>query len=81
PMKSTIMTQEQYKGLPETEIRTQIEDICTRIIQTFADEMIPDHPAFLMSHITATDATLAGTERAAVIGHDPTILTSVLANP
>jgi len=81
PMKSTIMTQEQYKGLSETEIRTQIEDICTRIIQTFADEMIPDHPAFLMSHITATDATLAGTERAAVIGHDPTILTSVLANP
>ena len=81
PTKSTLMTQEQYKGLSETEVRTKIEDICTQIIQTFAEEMTPEYPAFLMSHITATDAKLAGTERAAVIGHDPTILTSALANP
>jgi exonuclease SbcD len=43
--------------------------------------MDPRLPAFLLAHITATDAKLAGTERSAVIGHDPTILTSVLANP
>lgn len=81
PTKSTLMTQEEYKGLSEDDVRMKIEDICTQIIQSFAEEMTDDAPAFLMSHITATDARLAGTERAAVIGHDPTILTSVLANP
>ena len=81
PTKSTLLTKDQYKDLPETEIRRQIEDICTEIIQAFADDADPALPSFLMAHIAATDAKLSGTERSAVIGHDPTILTSVLANP
>jgi exonuclease SbcD len=66
--------------MSESEVREKIEEICTGIIETFADEIDPELPAFMMAHITATDARLAGTERPAVIGHDPTILTSVLAN-
>ncbi|MBM3261818.1 MAG: exonuclease SbcCD subunit D [candidate division Zixibacteria bacterium] len=81
PTKSNLLTKEQYKNLPETEVRVLIEDLCSRIIQSFADEMDPLLPSFLMAHIAATDARLAGTERSAVIGHDPTILTGVLANP
>lgn len=81
PAKSTLLTRDQYKNLSETEIRQKIEDICTEIIAAFADETDPALPSFLMAHITATDARLSGTERSAQIGRDPTILTSVLANP
>lgn len=81
PTKSNLLTREQYKNLSELEVRALIEEFCTQIIHGFADEMEPTAPAFLMAHITATDARLAGTERSAMIGHDPTILTSVLANP
>ncbi len=81
PMKSTLLTRDVYKDLPEVEVRQRIEEICTDIIRSFADQADQSIPCFLMAHIAATDAKLAGTERAAVIGHDPTILTSVLANP
>ncbi|MBI4551161.1 MAG: exonuclease SbcCD subunit D [Candidatus Latescibacteria bacterium] len=81
PTKSTLLTKDEYKDLSETEIRQKIEEICTTIIQSWADDLDPSLPSFLLAHITAADARLSGTERSAVIGHDPTILTSVLANP
>lgn len=81
PMKHNLLTRDAYKDLSDVDVRIRIEEICGDIIRSFADEADPLNPCILAAHVAATDARLSGTERAAVIGHEPTILTSILANP
>ncbi|MSS71501.1 MAG: exonuclease SbcCD subunit D [Candidatus Latescibacteria bacterium] len=80
PSRSQLLTRNEYKDLFDDEVAQKIQEICAGIIQDFADQIDPRHPALLVAHVAAADALYSGSERTSVIGRDPIFLTSVLAN-
>jgi len=81
PTRNILRTYEQYKDLPQEDLLEKIQEICSLRIAEFARQLDPDLPAVLTTHIAAAEATYSGSERTAIIGQDPTLLTSVLADP
>ena len=81
PTRHLLRTHEAYKDLPQEAITEKIQEICTTQIEEFARQLDPSIPAILTAHIAAAEATYSGSERTAVIGQDPTLLTSTLAHP
>jgi exonuclease SbcD len=81
PTRNVLMTKEEYKNLADEEITKKIEEMYTRVIETFAKGLSPQAPSVLLAHLTAAEATYSGSERSTMIGKDPVFLTSVLANP
>ena len=81
PTRSMLLTKEAYKNLSDEEITKTVQEMCTHLIEHFAREVDPDVPAVLAAHITAAGATLSGSERTMLIGRDPVLTTSVLAQP
>jgi exonuclease SbcD len=81
PTRHLLRTHEAYKDLPQAAVNEKIIEICQTQIDEFARQLNPQQPAVLMAHITAAEAALSGSERTALIGQDPTLLTSALANP
>ncbi|NKB65492.1 MAG: exonuclease subunit SbcD [Candidatus Latescibacteria bacterium] len=79
PTRHMLRTLDEYKDLPQESITDKIEEICTVQIEEFARQLDPALPAVFSAHIAAAEATYSGSERTAVIGQDPTLLTSVLA--
>ncbi len=80
PTQSRLMTKDEYSGLSAFEITRKIESICADIVEKFGDELDKRIPSVLLAHVTAADAEYSKSERTAVIGRDPTLLTSVLTN-
>jgi exonuclease SbcD len=81
PTRHHLRTAPHLKELDQEAVNRKIEQMCVAQIQELARQLDPDVPAVLASHIAAAGATYSGSERTAVIGLDPTILTGSLANP
>ncbi|MFT5086883.1 MAG: exonuclease SbcD [Planctomycetota bacterium] len=81
PTRNILRTHDDYKDLPQEEVTAQIQSICAAQIGEFSRQLKPEFPAILTAHIAAAEATYSGSERTALIGQDPTLLTSTLANP
>ena len=81
PTRNILRTHEEFKNLPQEELMEKVQAICSAQIAEFARQLDPHIPAVLAAHIAAAEATYSGSERTAIIGQDPTLLTSVLANP
>ena len=81
PTRNLLRTHTEYKNLSQQDLSAQIQAICAEQINEFALQLDPTVPAILTAHIAASDATYSGSERTALIGQDPTLLTSTLANP
>ena len=81
PTRNLLRTHAEYKTLSQQDLSAQIQAICAEQINQFARQLDPTVPAILAAHIAASNATYSGSERTALIGQDPTLLTSTLANP
>ncbi|MDA0335503.1 MAG: exonuclease SbcCD subunit D [bacterium] len=81
PTRHYLRTDEAYRQLPQEDLLREISRLCARQIRDFADSLDPALPAILVGHIAASGAVFSGSERTALIGADPTLLTSDLANP
>ena len=81
PTRHLLRAHDDYKDLDQEAVNEQIRQICTRQIEEFARQLDPRVPAVLTAHIAAAEATYSSSERTAVIGQDPTLLTSTLAHP
>lgn len=81
PTRGILRTHEDFKNLPQEELATKIREICSTQIDEFARQLDPGIPAVLTAHIAAAEATYSGSERTAIIGQDPTLMTGTLANP
>lgn len=81
PIRSNLMTRDEYKNLTDEEITKKIEEIYTRVIDSYAQRLDPQVPSVLLAHLTAAEATYSGSELSAMIGKDPVFLTGTLANP
>lgn len=81
PTRHTLRTLDEYKDLSQEALNQQIQGICATQISEFARTLDPALPAIFTAHLAAAEATYSGSERTAVIGQDPVLLTSTLANP
>ena len=81
PTRNILRTHDEYRELPQEETTAAIQEICAAQIDEFARQLDPAVPAVLAGHLAAADAVFSGSERTAIIGHDPILLTSTLANP
>ncbi|MFH1006489.1 MAG: exonuclease SbcCD subunit D [Candidatus Latescibacterota bacterium] len=79
PTRSMLLTKEEYKNFSEEEITKKVQELCAHLIEHFAERVDPNIPAVLAGHLTAAGATLSGSERTMLIGRDPVLTTSVLA--
>lgn len=80
PTRHVLRTDDDYRQLDQEAIKAKIEAICSEQIAEFARRLDPAQPAVLTAHITAAEAVFSGSERTALIGQDPALLTSALAN-
>ncbi|MCC7264254.1 MAG: exonuclease SbcCD subunit D [Candidatus Latescibacteria bacterium] len=81
PTRHSLRTRDEYKDLPQEALNQEIQGICAEQIAEFARTLDPRLPAVFTAHLAAAEATYSGSERTAVIGQDPVLLTSTLANP
>jgi len=81
PSKSMLLSKDEYRKLSADELTRRVEEICSGIISDFASRVDPEIPSILVAHLAVSGAAYSGSERSAMIGDDPTILTGVLANP
>ncbi|HJP30368.1 MAG TPA: exonuclease SbcCD subunit D [Candidatus Latescibacteria bacterium] len=81
PTRHYLRTDEAYRQLSQEDLMREIGRLCARQIRDFAERLEKETPAVLIAHAAAAGALLSGSERTALIGTDPTLLTSDLANP
>jgi exonuclease SbcD len=81
PTRHSLRALDEYKDLPQEKLNQQIQGICGTQIAEFGRALDPSLPAVFTAHVAAAEATYSGSERTAVIGQDPVLLTSTLANP
>ena len=81
PTRHWLRTRDEYSDLDHEQLNEKIAEICDEQIDSFARDLDPALPALLTAHITAAEAIFSGSERTAVIGQDPVLLTGALANP
>lgn len=81
PTRHFLRTDDAHRDLTQEDLLREISRLCARQIQDFARRLDSSLPAVLVAHVAAAGAMLSGSERTALIGADPTLLTSDLANP
>lgn len=81
PTRHSLRTLDEYKDLSQELLNQRIREICATQIAEFARALDPGLPSVFTAHLAAAEATYSGSERTAVIGQDPVLLTSTLANP
>lgn len=81
PTRHYLRTDQAYLQLSQEDLLREIGRLCARQIRDFADRLDASIPAVLVAHVAAAGAVFSGSERTALMGADPTLLTSDLANP
>ena len=81
PTRHFIRSHDEFRSLDQEAVNLKIREICRSRIEHFGREVDPGHPAVLLAHTTASEAMFSGSERPAIVGLDPTLLTSTLAHP
>ena len=95
PIRSQILTKEEYRSMTPEELRQFIEERYVTYVQRRADEIAdedmgeradgtehplsPDMPTVLAGHVTVQGAELAGSERTSIIANDPKFTVGQLA--
>ncbi|HIE04809.1 MAG TPA: exonuclease SbcCD subunit D [Candidatus Latescibacteria bacterium] len=81
PSRSWMLTREEYRKLSDEELVERMEEVYARLVKGFAEKLDAELPSVLAAHVMVRGAGLSGSERASVVGRDPSLLPSALANP
>ncbi len=81
PTRSLLLTKDEYRSLSDSELTVRVSQLTSDLIAEMATQVDPAYPAILAGHLAAAEAVYSGSERSALIGSEPVLLTSVLANP
>ncbi|RKY63225.1 MAG: exonuclease SbcCD subunit D, partial [Candidatus Latescibacterota bacterium] len=81
PSRSWMLAREEYRKLSDEELVERMEEVYARLVEGFAEKLDVELPSVLVAHVMVRGAGLSGSERASVVGRDPSLLPSVLANP
>ena len=81
PIRSVLLSREQYRRKTALEIRETIETMYDAFIKTAAAELDPRLPAVVAGHFSVEGAELGGSERTSLIAHEPKFTVAQLAQP
>jgi DNA repair protein SbcD/Mre11 len=79
--RSVLLTREEYKLLSPEVLKLEIEKRLISIIRNLAERVDTSSPALFLGHVALRDAKLSGTEMTTLLGLEPTLPRSELANP
>lgn len=80
PVRSNLMTQDEFRGAKEEEVTREIEERSTRAIDALAEALDPQIPSVLVAHVMADKAENSGSEYYAAIMRDPRLHVGTLAD-
>lgn len=78
--RNALMTMEGVKDLDLRQLTDCLQDVMSVKLAELADSIDPHRPAVLAAHLAVAEAR-AGTEKTMVIGNNPVVLLSIIANP
>ncbi len=81
PTRNTIAIANKHLIKSAAQITEYISKAVNNIIQSLAQQLDPDIPAILASHLTVSSGIFSGSEKRAIYGNDPIFLPSQLAIP
>jgi len=79
PIRSVILSRDEYRRQSPPEIRQLIEDRYADFVRTRVDKLDPSVPAVVAAHIAVHNAELSGSERASLLAHEPRLTVAQLA--
>lgn len=81
PTKNTLALHEAHALKSTNDLTAYISQKVGTIIQHLAQQLDPQLPAILTGHLTVASGIFSGSEKKAVYGQDPILMTSELAIP
>lgn len=78
--RNALLARDEVKNLSVSEVMKLMQDVMSARLTSLADEIDPSYPAVLASHIAVASAK-TGTEKSMMIGNDPVVTLSTIANP
>lgn len=78
--RSGLLTREEVKNLDIEQINRKLQEALTQVIASKTEALDPSLPAVLAAHVWVTGAR-AGSEMRMVMGQEPAVLLSNIANP
>jgi exonuclease SbcD len=80
PVRSRLLSREEYRGLSMTELDRALRQVVTDLIEALKAELDPQIPAVLAGHFSVGSAVY-GSERGVMLGRDVVVPKSALADP
>lgn len=80
PLRQRLLTHDEFRGKPITELDRALETVVTDLVSSLAKKIDPHVPAVLAAHLSVSGAVY-GSERSIMIGRDAVVLKSALADP
>ena len=81
PIRSMLLTRDEYRNMNTAEVREFIEATYTRFIRETVSKLDPNLPTVLAAHLSVQGAELSGSEHTSLIEHEPKFTVSQLAHP
>jgi exonuclease SbcD len=78
--RNALLVKEDVKNLGVTQVMQQMQEVLAARLVDLAAAVVAGRPAVLASHISVASAR-AGTEKSMVIGADPVVMLSTIADP
>jgi exonuclease SbcD len=79
PRRTALLVREDVKNLGIEQVKEQLQDAMAEKLVQLADGIDPSKPAVLAAHVAVANAK-TGTEKNMVIGSDPVVMLSTIAN-
>jgi exonuclease SbcD len=80
PVRSRLLSREEYRGLSMSDLDKALQQVVTEIIEALKAELDPDIPTVLTGHFSISGAVW-GSERGVMLGRDVVVPKSTLADP
>lgn len=81
PIRSMLLTKEEYRSKTPPEIRAFIEEKYIEFLTLTAKELDPTLPTVLSAHLSVHGAELSGSEQTSLIAHEPKFSVGQLGLP
>ncbi len=81
PIRSIILSRDEYRRKAPHDIRTVIEQIYSDFVRTQSAALDPSLPAVVAAHLAVQGAEPGGSERSSLISHEPRLTVDQLAQP
>ncbi len=81
PIRSMLLTKEEYRAKSPTEVREFIEEKYIEFVKLTTESLDPTLPTVMAAHLSVHGAEMSGSEQTSLIAHEPKFSVGQLALP